>query len=90
MWPAGEGWNRNELCNPLREHVAKTTTRLEFSLVALVCAGYEKAIAKDSWCSPGQTHREYLNQLVTWGYAPSEVEQIILDSAKPAEDDAAE
>lgn len=50
----------------------------------------EKAIAKDSWRSPGQTHREYLNQLVTWGYAPSEVEQIILDSAKPAEDDAAE
>jgi ParB family chromosome partitioning protein len=54
--------------NPLREHVAKTTARPKFSLIALVCAGYEKTIAKDSWRSPGQTHRDYLTQLVTWGY----------------------
>ncbi|MDQ0636400.1 ParB family chromosome partitioning protein [Arthrobacter pascens] len=73
--------------NPLREHVAKTTARPEFPLIALVCAGYEKTIAKDSWRSPGQTHRDYLTQLVTWGYTPSEVEQIILDSAKPATED---
>jgi ParB family chromosome partitioning protein len=75
--------------NPLRTHVAKSTTRPEFSLIALVCAGYEKTIAKDSWRSPSQTHRDYLNQLVKWGYTPSEVEQIILDSAKPAEDETA-
>jgi ParB family chromosome partitioning protein len=74
--------------NPLREHVAKTTARAEFSLIALICAGYEKSIAKDSWRSPSQTHRDYLNQLVTWGYTTSEVEQIIIDSAKPAEDTA--
>ncbi|UKA73447.1 ParB/RepB/Spo0J family partition protein [Arthrobacter sp. FW306-06-A] len=54
--------------NPLRDHVGKTTTRPEFSLIALVCAGYEKTIAKDSWRSPSQTHRDYLKQLVTWGY----------------------
>jgi len=54
-----------------------------------VCAGYEKTIAKDSWRSPSQTHRDYLNQLVTWGYTPSEVETIIIDGQKPAEDDAA-
>lgn len=77
------GWN------PLRTHVAKSTARSEFSLIALVCAGYEKTIAKDSWRSPSQNHRDYLNQLVTWGYTPSEVEQIILDSGKPAEDEAA-
>lgn len=77
------GWN------PLKEHVAKSTTRPEFSLIALVCAGYEKTIAKDSWRSPSQIHRDYLNQLVTWGYVPSEVEQIIIDSGKPAEEDAA-
>ena len=29
----------------LRDHVAKTTTRPEFSLIALVCAGYEKTAA---------------------------------------------
>jgi ParB family chromosome partitioning protein len=75
--------------NPLRDHVAKTTTRPEFSLIALVCAGYEKTIAKDSWRSPSQTHRDYLTQLVTWGYTPSEVEQIIIDSGKPTEDETA-
>ena len=75
--------------NPLREHVAKTTARPEFSLIALVCAGYEKTIAKDSWRSPSQTHRDYLNQLITWGYTASVVEQLILDSAKPVEDEAA-
>ena len=38
--------------NPLRDHVAKSTARPEFALIALVCAGYEKTIAKDSWRSP--------------------------------------
>ncbi|GAP61418.1 probable chromosome-partitioning protein ParB [Arthrobacter sp. Hiyo1] len=75
--------------NPLRTHVAKSTTRPEFSLIALVCAGYEKTIAKDSWRSPSQTHRDYLNQLVLWGYTPSEVENLIIDSGKPAEEEAA-
>lgn len=75
--------------NPLREHVAKTTARPEFSLIALVCAGYEKTIAKDSWRSPSQTHRDYLKQLVLWGYTASETEQIILDSGNQNEADAA-
>ncbi|MFE5837324.1 ParB/RepB/Spo0J family partition protein [Arthrobacter sp. NPDC056493] len=75
--------------NPLRDHVAKSTARPEFSLIALVCAGYEKTIAKDSWRSPSQTHRDYLTQLVTWGYTASQTEQIILDSGTPTEDDAA-
>jgi len=77
------GWN------PLREHVAKSTARPEFSMIALVCAGYEKTIAKDSWRSPSQTHRDYLDQLVAWGYTVSEVEKIILDSGTPAENEAA-
>ncbi|MFE4080299.1 ParB/RepB/Spo0J family partition protein [Paenarthrobacter sp. YIM B13468] len=76
--------------NPLKDHVAKSTARPEFSLIALVCAGYEKTIAKDSWRSPSQSHRDYLNQLLTWGYTPSEVEQIIIDSGTPAEEDATE
>ncbi|MFF1254960.1 ParB/RepB/Spo0J family partition protein [Pseudarthrobacter sp. NPDC058329] len=73
------GWN------PLRDHVAKSATRPEFSLIALVCAGYERTIAKDSWRSPSQTHRDYLNQLVLWGYTPSTVELLILDSGKASE-----
>lgn len=42
------GWN------PLRDHVANTTARPESSLIALICAGYEKTIAKDAWRSPHQ------------------------------------
>jgi ParB family chromosome partitioning protein len=67
------GWN------PLRDHVSKTTARPEFALLALICAGYEKTIQKDSWRSAGQVHKDFLNQLVTWGYTPSEVERIIID-----------
>ena len=67
------GWN------PLRDHIANTTARPEFALLALICAGYEKSIHKDSWRSAGQVHNAYLTQLVIWGYKASEVEQIILD-----------
>ena len=67
------GWN------PLRDHTAKTTARPEFSLIALICAGYEKTIQKDSWRSVEKRHFHYLNQLVPWGYTASAVEQIIID-----------
>lgn len=55
---------------PAPYHFAKSTGRPEFSLLALVCAGYEKTIAKDSWRSPGKSHPDYLNQLITWGIHP--------------------
>ena len=67
------GWN------PLRDHTAKTTARPEFSLIALICAGYEKTIQKDSWRSAEKRHFDYLNQLTQWGYTASAVEQIIID-----------
>lgn len=67
------GWN------PLRDHTAKTTARPEFSLIALICAGYEKTIQKDSWRSAEKRHFDYLNQLTRWGYTASAVEKIILD-----------
>jgi ParB family chromosome partitioning protein len=65
--------------NPLRDHVARTTARPEFSLIALICAGYEKTIQKDSWRSAEKRHFHYLNQLTVWGYTASAVEQIIID-----------
>ncbi|MDQ1623909.1 MAG: hypothetical protein QOH19_2327, partial [Actinomycetota bacterium] len=34
-------------------------------------------------------HIDYLTRLIAWGYAVSPVEQIILDSAKPAQDHVA-
>jgi ParB family transcriptional regulator, chromosome partitioning protein len=73
------GWN------PLKDHVAKTKARPEFSLIALVCAGYEKTIQKDSWRSPSQRHKDYLNQLVLWGYKASVVEKLIIDHEKDAD-----
>jgi ParB family transcriptional regulator, chromosome partitioning protein len=73
------GWN------PLQDHVAKTKARPEFSLIALVCAGYEKTIQKDSWRNPSQRHKDYLNQLAIWGYKASLVEKIIIDHEKDAD-----
>lgn len=66
--------------HPLRSHVDETTARAEFALIALICGGYEKRLPKDSWRSPYQIHKDYLEQLVTWGYTASAVEQIILDA----------
>lgn len=67
------GWN------PLRDHTAKTAARPEFSLIALICAGYEKTLQKDSWRSAEKRHFHYLHQLTQWGYTASAVEKIILD-----------
>jgi len=75
---SGWGWN------PLRDHVAKSTARPEVGLIALVCAGFERGIPKDAWRSASRTNADYLSQLVTWGYTPAEVEQIILDKHDPA------
>lgn len=66
--------------------MAKSTARPEVSLIALVCAGYEKTIAKDSWRSPSIRHIDYLTRLIAWRYTASPVEQIIFDSAAPAQD----
>ena len=70
------GWS----WNPLKDHVAGTKNRPEFAMIALVCAGYEKQFPKDAWRRPSQVHKDYLNQLVTWGYTASETEQIIIDA----------
>ncbi|EMY36247.1 parB-like partition protein [Arthrobacter crystallopoietes BAB-32] len=73
---------KNDDWNPLRAHVARTDARPEAALLALICAGYEKQIHKDSWRRPGDVHRDYLNQLVTWGYTPSDVEAIIIGTTE--------
>jgi ParB family transcriptional regulator, chromosome partitioning protein len=48
-----DGWS----WNPLRDHVAKTTARPEFAFIALISAGYEKQIQKDSWRSAGRVEQ---------------------------------
>lgn len=55
------GWN------PLRDHVAKLMARPEVPLIALVCAGYEKTIAKVSWRSPSIRHIDYPTRLISGG-----------------------
>lgn len=40
-----------------------------------------EADCKGSLRRPGDVHRDYLNQLVIWGYTPSEVEAIIIGTA---------
>ena len=49
-------------------------------------------MTKDTWRNPTGIAATYFAQLVEWGYAASEVEQIVLDAAteKTAESSAAE
>ena len=63
----------------MRDYTAATTARPEFSLIALICAGYKKTIQKDSWRSAEKRHFHYVNQFICWGYTASDVEQIIID-----------
>lgn len=73
------GWN------PLRDHPAKTTARPEFSLIALICAGYEKTIQKESWRSAEKGHFHYLNQLTAWGYVDRTKMKLLLGARRLTE-----
>lgn len=48
-------------------------------ILAITLASIERTIDRQSWRNPSGYHRAYLTQLVTWGYEPSAVEQIIID-----------
>jgi ParB family chromosome partitioning protein len=58
-WDPKWGWNL------LRDYTDAGTARPEFSQIALICAGYEKTIQKDSWRSAEKRHFQYLEQLIS-------------------------
>lgn len=50
--------------------------------LAVTLGGLESATSKDTWRSPDPTSRRYFEQIAAWGYALSEVEQIVTATAK--------
>ena len=72
--------------------VQSSPTRAPQIALAVVVGGIESHVTKETWRNPTGIAAAYFAQLVEWGYAASEVEQIALDAAtvKSAEPSAAE
>ena len=54
-------------------------------MVPVVLAGIESHTSKDTWRHPTRDMSAYFGQLTVWGYAASEVEQIVIDHASATE-----
>ena len=61
--------------------VQSSPTRAPQIALAVVLGGIESHVTKDTWRDPTGIAAAYFAQLVEWGYAASEVEQIVLDAA---------
>jgi ParB family chromosome partitioning protein len=55
--------------------------------LGLVLAAYEDASSTDTWRRPSPADARYLMFLVTNGYTPSEVEQLVLGTPIPTDDE---
>lgn len=68
-------WYSDQISGWLATHPARTG---HVSL-AVVLGGIEDSLSKQSWRNPDRDAAAYLSKLTEWGYALSEVEQIIPD-----------
>ncbi|KQR65764.1 hypothetical protein ASF89_00760 [Frigoribacterium sp. Leaf172] len=50
--------------------------------VAVTLGGIEASTSKGTWRNPSERDELYFEQLAAWGYALSEVEQIVVDGGK--------
>ncbi|MDO4070330.1 ParB N-terminal domain-containing protein [Clavibacter michiganensis] len=57
--------------------VDATPTKAQHVALAVVLGGIEEAITRQTWRTPSRTAAIYFQQLATWGYGLSEVEQIV-------------
>ncbi len=63
----------------LGKYVAATPTKAQHVALAVVLGGIEASTGRHSWRNPDAATAAYLRQLAAWGYALSEVDQIITD-----------
>lgn len=71
-----------------KAYVDKPTTKPELVTLATMITAYEANIDRTSWRNRYSDDRYYLNQLMAWGYEPSDVEKIIIDKDSAAEETA--
>ncbi|PPF66625.1 chromosome partitioning protein [Clavibacter michiganensis] len=66
--------------------VDETPTKAQHVALAIVLGGIEASITKETWRHPSHTAAVYFQQLATWGYGLSEVEQIVTGDQTPEND----
>lgn len=71
----GGMWSGDKLAALVEANPGKAAT----VSLAVVLAGIESHTSKDTWRHPTHDMSAYFGQLVAWGYAASEVEQIVID-----------
>jgi ParB family chromosome partitioning protein len=74
---AAELLGATESYGALAKITGKPTAKHETNVLAVVLAGFEKSLSRQSWRDPSSTAKHYLNQLNSWGYTLSDVEIII-------------
>ena len=77
----GGMWSGDKLATLVDANPGKAAT----VTLAVVLAGIESHTSKDTWRHPTRDMIAYFAQLTAWGYAASEVEQIVVDHAAAAE-----
>ena len=65
----------------LAKITSRPNARHETNALAMVLAGYEKRMSRQSWRGSDPTAKHYLTQLATWGYELSDVERLITHPA---------
>lgn len=71
----GSMWSGDRLAALVEANPGKAAT----VTLAVVLAGIESHTSKDTWRHPTSDMSAYFSQLTAWGYAASEVEQIVID-----------
>jgi ParB/RepB/Spo0J family partition protein len=72
----GSYWDADKLAALVDE----TPTKAQHVALAVVLGGIESSITRQTWRSPSHAAAVYFQQLATWGYGLSEVEQIVVDA----------
>jgi ParB family chromosome partitioning protein len=72
----GDFWSPDKLAS----FVDQNPTKAQHVTLAIVLAGIDGSTSKETWRRPDPLHAAYFCQLAAWGYALSEVEQIVADA----------
>jgi ParB family chromosome partitioning protein len=62
----------------LAQLVAESPTKAQHIILAVVLGGMESATSKETWRHPSAPMQGYFQRLADWGYALSEVEQLVI------------
>ena len=71
----GSMWSGDKLA----AYVQANPSKAGHVTLAVVLAGIESHTSKDTWRRPTRDMSAYFGQLTAWGYAASDVEQIVID-----------